>query len=404
MAVGPEHPAYPSLFDEKGKAFPTRGSGLLDITKVEIRDRVDHFSQHGMEVRRSFRVNPFRAFIDFVATMEGGVEEEHPGGAAPDDAREWVRHLPHVDPYTHTVWTDSIVTPLDSDGVGASPAFDWEQAKKEKPAAQQLQELLKEIDRGTKTEQFYPGAIVTGIYRPLVTISTLTETLEARLLHGMDYLDPTYTPGSFTIPWVDGLRWTVFKFVDKQWQDIDEDVIAPIVIPTTEITIRRTLVPELHPEIWDKFVGHLCYNTWGPRNTQWFNKFQAETLRFESWTPTLKQTRTVLSDDGTRFQHYWDIELKFTQINHWDHRVQRSDGIFRTNDWVTWQHVLMKPRRWEFGIIPALNKEDVSWFRPVKVADVFAQTLLEPFFGDVPETGFLYPTVRTFDPLFDLNP
>lgn len=441
--------AQPRFLDKKNVIIPPLpGIGLTEITEIEIGDRTDHFSQHGAEVRRQFTVKPFRAFPDFVGAMEGGWEK--------DAAGKYARLVPHIDPYTECVWTDSIVNPMESDGVAASPSLNWQTQRRaliapdaapgEEPPElvqdnQTLRQRLVNLDhlRGSeRLEQFYPGAIITGIYRPIISASTSTKPkLEDRMRHAMDYLDPTFTAGSFTIPWTDGLRYSVGNFNKRIYIKVPKGIVAPITIPTVEITIRRTLVPNLREATrWNELVGKVNQDDWHPTETD-LPTFPAETLRFDGWEPTLKLTRQVIGDGvgKTRIQTYWDIKLKFTWLDCYDTPVQLTDGTWKVEGApVTWNHALMRPTTTipGFGAVPGVqlfNEEDLGWYRPFRTsaskvfgalppidnigdlapAAVFGQlgiaiALAGAFGGD--KQGWMYPTCtnRALQDLFKLNP
>ena len=395
--------SYPRIVDALGQPA-LDVPDLRDLTvldEVELVDRTDHFSGDGVEVRRTYSIKPYRAFRDFIGAMEGSVKAIRRAG--PGDAGfAFERQRPHLDPYTKTVWSDAIVNPIDSDGVSTSITFGWPQRREalgdDKKDFDKLRRLLVTLDNtplDPRAEQFYPGALVTGIYRPLVTLSADTVDLD----RDFDWLDgnPTFTPGSFTLPVPTGLRWTANAqgFQAKDWENIWWDVIAPKVIPTMQITIKRSLVGELLPALWDLYLGKVNGETWNPNLVE-LPEFTAETLRFDSWTPIRK---TAVFGD------YWDVILNFTQINLRAPNVQNRFGKFEELDWVTWNHVLMKPRAWVVGAIP-LFAEDMGWYRPVRVVDVLGDVLFDDVIAGKRHTGFLYETLGEsgFDRLFELNP
>ena len=154
---------YPRILTPGGDVpnlIPRPIGNVEIIEDVEVVDRVDHLSMHGAEVKRTFLVTPYRAWPQFVGAKEGFVHTV--GGVV-------TRKEPDVDPYTKTVWTDAIVVPVDSDGISPSESLEYP-ARVAKSNNSQIVVLLNDLTGQDKVEQFYPGALVTGIYRPVMSL------------------------------------------------------------------------------------------------------------------------------------------------------------------------------------------------------------------------------------------
>jgi len=390
---------YPDLTGPVETA-PVSARSLDPLREVQVVDRTDHLSMHGVEVKRQFSVMPYKAWLPFVAAMEGYVGSE---------AGKRKRFFPNIDPFTGCAWTDCIVTPLDSDGVMASRNLNWIARRAMQKGSDR--DTLHALTNTPFGEQFSCPALVTGVYRPLISLSKEDGVVD----HVFDWLEgePTFLPGSFTLPRPDGLRWSAGRFANGQWETLNDAVTAPVTISTIEVTIRRSLLPVLYGDLWNYHVGKVNSQDWTPAKTK-LPRFPAETLRFDSWKPTLKHALRG---------NYFDVEFKFTWINQIAKNVQARDGSFPGgSDWITWNHVLMRPRKsvpvpvagaavWV--PIPAWIKEDLGWYRPViteaplrdlPVGGAIAQQIANRIFGAPPPAGFLYNTVDNFDQLFILQP
>lgn len=378
---------------------------LSDIQVFEHRTRVDHTSNEGHESHRTFYVEPYKCFIDVLQAMEGKVVQDPATG-------DWVRTSPAVDSYLPGVLAETRITPVDSDGVHLTLEMDWPAAKQKvidehggklpvPGQAEQHPGAVTEEDYATALkaltegfEEFAAGALITGIYRPIVS-SYVTDLTDPK---AFDYLDVTVAPGSMTLPWLQGLRYAPGLITDsKHWAPLDEKIVSPIVIPTMEITIRRSLVGQLRAGIWNQFLGKVNDADW---NTEFGMSFPAETVRFDSWEPVSRQNINGF---------YWDILLNFTSINYTGQTVQKTDGSWAATAPVTWNHVMKPISAWdtpiEFSAVLSgfAHTDDVAWYRPIRTQEAVA------IFGLVPlrpePAGWLYPVMTTtFDRLFDLNP
>lgn len=377
-----------------------------DLVFLESRNRVDDISPSGIEVQRTFYLNKYKYWQTVVSKMEGHVDTDKDG--------KHTRVLPVKDEYTNTFWNQVRVVPADSDGSSHADSVDAViDINKIDEDAEAGMDNWSNVRNGVANykEDFEGGAFITGIYRPI--FSAWVGTADGGVERFFDWLDPTFTPGSFTVPWVDGLRWSSEEFSKGGLQVMGPEVVAPIVVPTMQFSIRRSLLIDFDP-LWNSLLGKVNKDVWTPKNTN-LMRFDAETLRYDSWYPEMK-----INSNSNRT---WDVIFTFTHLKMIDWLVQGKEGKFFA-DSVTWQHVLMHPRKKvsiqdsiglgavfeALGIdtpkvLPSMEAEDVAWYRPVRTKESAPWGVLADPNPNLKPVGFLYPTTGddAFEGLFKVN-
>ncbi len=283
-------------------------------TVIQITDRKHHGSNSGIEIIRTFSVEPYEDYIDVMKELQGFV-------------RDGKRFPPTRDPYVPVCYcTEARAEQWDDAQLTTSEDL----TNKGQNTIRQMLEDVKE-----KPREGTAGAKVTAIYRPLITAWDSDDGPSSR----WDWLDVRVVPGVREIPWPLGLSLKAHA-IGPDVRTVPNNVASPLRISVDDIFVRRILVPSIPRDKLTQAEGCVNTNVFPNVNTppgeegSPFPKCEPRTLLFVG-----TKVLNMMDAEGNR---WYEIELHFQRIVAWSTIVADFDGDLGEN-WVTWNHVLTRP-------------------------------------------------------------
>ena len=303
-------------------------------------DRTVHTSSTGIEIIRTFHVEPYARHTEFIDSLQGKVEDGK-------------RVLPARDTWiTNCFCNECEVNFADRRVMASSPSLSGEDT------------IMKGLVIKEDTADGAAGAIVKAHYRPLVTAweSTEIERADGKVPdQAFDWMDPTFTPGMREIPWPTGLFIRVDRPPPFMHANVPAEVGSSFSVPIENITLRRILVDKIPEKEINACMGAVNEKEFppNPARAPGFPKCRPRTLRF--LPPTY---RHMMDSKGHR---WYEIIYNFTRIVYWSDKVMDSSGKNKP-DWITWNHVFMQPLAGPLGWYP-VQTERQPQFGGVAIPD-----------------------------------
>jgi hypothetical protein len=346
-------------------------ANLPEPNLVEQTSRTVHNSTSGIEIIRTFYVEPYAAHQTVQKALQGFVADGE-------------RTLPAHDPYiTNCFCVESRAEFADINAMASSPSLEIKSETGE-DLRDKLQDTKEAPQDGTA------GAIVTAHFRPLITAWESKDEDDPDD-DRFDWLDPQFSPSVRQIPWPDGL-FVATTFAGNVVSDnVPAEVASPLGVTVTDFSIRRTLVDKVP---WKKLqsaanaVNRGFFPTIDSEPSGNLPRFEPQTLRFVGAI-----VENMLDVEGNR---YYEITLNFEWIQlFWDKLFDRNGNEAR--GWVTWNHVFMQP--WWLG------QGETGWYQVSRgkqreLPDGRKFPIDIPGFGL--REGRLYNEIE-FMPLFDFS-
>jgi len=338
-------------------------------------NRTVHTSDSGIEIVRTFYLDPYEDHPAVLKELQGSVTSEGEG-----KAKTWTRHPPAQDPWIKTCYCNEARVMFPESDVFATAT------------------KLADQDALDTKETFPPGVAgchIEAHYRPLISaFDAEHEGADESKTEIWDWLDPTITPGVRQIPWPDGLFvGTQVPFFGRVPDSVPQEVGTPIEVPVSNVSIRRILVGQPPWDAMKLAANALNKDVWPTPNSpmsEGLPRFEPKTLRFGKVI-----VQNMIDSKGTR---WYELTYNFDWIHHYSDDVFDTDGNGAPG-WVTWNHVFMRP--WWVA------QTGVGWY------EVFRGIALRPFNVRMPVDipgldgqlfgGSLHNAVD-FDTLFKLDP
>jgi len=286
-------------------------------TKIEQMNRTVHTSQSGIEIVRTFYVEPYDSHPAVLKELQGGVDVTR---NADGKATSWERTAPARDTYIRNCYcTECVVNFADPDAMASSLGL------QDDPALGTLLEKLE--GQPEKTALGTAGAIITAHYRPLITAwkSSDPDNPDDDV---WDWIDPQFVPGSRQIAWPDGLYITNGIDVDS----VPDDAGEALRIPISDFSIKRMFVGSIPWGTIDRMAGTVnAVDFPGPGGAAaGLPNFAPRTLKFMG-----ADTPTMIDSEGER---WYEITYRFRWISYYTDRLTDVLGVDSEGP-VTWNHV-----------------------------------------------------------------
>ena len=286
---------------------------------VQQLSRILHVTNSGIDIRREFYVEPYESHPEVIKTLLGWVDDDG------------TRHRPARDTHIRNCYcNEAVVHFADQDAMASSPGLD---VKVEPPN----DTLIKKLENVREAPiEGSAGATITAHYRPLITAWKSADP-EQPDIKEFDYLDPKYTPGIRQVPWPPGLfvKWPLLPG-NNTWE-VPDSVATPIGVPITDVSIRRILVKTPPWDAIKKCAFATNKGVWPVPGSDLSKgglpRFEERTLKFQS-----ADVSNMIDSEGHRWH---EVTLNFKWM-HFPDTVCTFQGIYK-QDWVTWNHVLMRP-------------------------------------------------------------
>jgi hypothetical protein len=340
---------------------PTLVANDVDIAHLrefEARGRTSHVHWDGCEVQRRFYVNNYRAAPHVCEALLGFVLRS---------GSVYQRYLPAVDPYYNQILycNEARWDHVDGDAksmsnsppVGGASVVDL-------PIDEAYANFMGKVN--TVAEEAEGGAFVTASYRPMISgyhpiryDNILTPADRDRQF---DFMQPTLTPGTQTIPWPDGFE-ILKRYILTNLPNTDTvsaEVADPYTIPLIQFSVRRMFLGKVPYRALDQLLNHVNHEAWPPGDPSgigWnytFPQFPAETLRFDDY----KETRHWSQSSDLNKWH--EVQLNFSWRNHYDSQVHHLDTaeLLGGQNPVTWNHIFINPFGALLGWWPIFRNRD----------------------------------------------
>ena len=334
---------------------------LPEPTTLQQWDRTDHSTSSGIEIIRTFYCEPYSSYPSVKQALQGTVTV--------DDAGVWTRTRPARDTYIPNCYCNEVTADfVDKRAITSSHSMEL--------PGRNLKEMLEgavadEPDDNNRiretTELGVAGALIKAHYRPLITAWTRTDGSEPDELPRFvpeddewDWMDLKRVPRIRQIQWPEGLFITARDFVGLPFnENIPDSASSPLGLVIEDISIRRILVGEIPQDVIDQCANCVNREVFPAADSNarpGFPTCPARTLKFVG-----ADTLNMMDAQGHR---WYELTLNFRRIVHWSNAVVTAAAHFEDN-WVTWNHVFMRPGLSPVGWYPVWLSADR---RPLGVA------------------------------------
>ncbi len=293
---------------------------------IQQLDRTVHTTSSGIEITRLFYVKPYAFHTLVMQRLQGSVQDGQ-------------RLAPLRDPYIRNCYCNECVTTFADPRVNAgADSLDEDGGD----VGEQL-EVLKEPLPNTA------GAFVTAHYRPLITAFPTDDPNGTQ----WDWIDPIVQPGIRQIRWPLGLYISIDSpfFGAGSPDAVPDDSGDPLTIVIHDVSIRRILVDQVD---WDGIaaaagtVNRRPFPS-GLPNNKVLPIFRPGTLKYMG-----SDVVNMLDASGNR---WYEVTHRFKWITHWSRITMDALGQAKDN-WITWNHILMRPRTAQLGWYPVWQAQD----------------------------------------------
>ena len=200
---------------------------------------------------------------------------------------------------------------------------------------------------------------------------------------------------------------------------IPHETAAPVSLNVIDVTIRRSLVPEIPWKTMAEMSNKVNDKDWSPETSTSPSPgqdFPAETLKFAG-PISIKRGLSSMTSDHASKRDWYEIIYLFQWINMTDKdKFVQADGgvLIKKEGPITWQYAFLSPKWLPLGFGATGQIGRTAWF------PVFRRDLEDNFFGQNGTPGeklYLDTSVTkdkipaapgftasgTFDDLFDIN-
>ena len=401
------------------------GKPLEGIEQFESRGSTVHTHSDGREIQRTFYLEPYRMAPAVVAAMQGSIA----GEASSPGRIDWpVAHrlFPARDPvYPECYCNEVKVTAIDpraianSDGLALNFPIVLGRSDAEQQTADATRHRLFMFNLNRIPDTPAGGCFLTASYRPLISgwksnDEDNLQVFESATDQRFDWINPHFVPSVRTVPWPDGFRIATgpATVTNPLTPVVPDEVAQPVNIPVKEFTVKRLFVDRPRYDLLDSLLNTVNASSWPDPWPDTISpggyylgipQFAPGTLRFDSYE-VIEHHSPIPNRPG-----WYELVYHFSWINLRDKPVFNELNELSGDqgyDWVTWNHVLMRPiytdltQKLTLGALKPVYG-DLGWYFVVKVQKAKWRT--SPVFGIPMEVGPLYSRA-TFDNMFMLNP
>jgi len=341
-------------------SFPIGKVETPHLAEIECRGRTSHVHWDGAEVQRLFYVNHYKAAPEVCEGLLGFVLR---------DGNKYRRFLPASDPYYDQILycNEARWDHVDGDkkSISNSPAIGT--PGRVPTLAAYHYYLGRDTVKGklnTVAELAEGGAFITATYRPMISGYTgLYGVLDAAGRdRQFDFMSPTLTSGTQTVPWPDGFeilkRFNIGGLANAD--EVSADVVDPYTIPLIEFSIRRMFLGKVPYRTFDRMLNRVNHEAWPPGQPnadQWpysIPQFPAETLRFDSYEETRHWSQS------SEKNKWHEVKLNFSWRNHYSLDVHHLDTalLLEGEQPVTWNHIFINPFGADLGWYPIFRNRN----------------------------------------------